>query len=124
MSKYRKRGYKKNTKRNVSAELEGMLFALETLLDITNGVLDETRNENLYLTARDKRLSEMLKEQNICVCRQGEQIERQKKEIVRLKRKISEMQAASQPEKTNKVVTDSDYDKLDFIDDDDVENIE
>ena len=124
MSKYRKRGYKKNTKRNVSAELEGMLFALETLLDITNGILDETRNENLYLTARDKRLSEMLKEQNICVCRQGEQIERQKKEIVRLKRKISEMQAASQPEKTNKVVTDSDYDKLDFIDDDDVENIE
>ena len=124
MSKYRKRGYKKNTKRNVSAELEGMLFALETLLDITNGVLDETRNENLYLTARDKRLSDILKEQNICVCRQGEQIERQKKEIVRLKRKISEMQAASQPEKTNKVVTDSDYDKLDFIDDDDVENIE
>ena len=124
MSKYRKRGYKKNTKRNVSAELEGMLFALETLLDITNGVLDETRNENLYLTARNKRLSDMLKELNICVCRQGEQIERQKKEIVRLKRKISEMQAASQPEKTNKVVTDSDYDKLDFIDDDDVENIE
>ena len=124
MSKYRKRGYKKNTKINVGAELEGMLFALETLLDITNGVLYETRNENLYLTARDKRLSEMLKEQNICVCRQGEQIERQKKEIVRLKRKISEMQAASQPEKTNKVVTDSDYDKLDFIDDDDVENIE
>ena len=124
MSKYRKRGYKKNTKRNVSAELEGMLFALETLLDITNGVLDETRNENLYLTARDKRLSDILKEQNICVCRQGEQIERQKKEIVRLERKISEMEAASQPEKTNKVVTDSDYDKLDFIDDDDVENIE
>ena len=124
MSKYRKRGYKKNTKRNVSAELEGMLFALETLLDITNGVLDETRNENLYLTARNKRLSDMLKELNICVCRQGEQIERQKEEIVRLKRKISEMQAASQPEKTNKVVTDSDYDKLDFIDDDDVENIE
>ena len=124
MSKYRKRGYKKNTKRNVSAELEGMLFALETLLDITNGVLDETRNENLYLTARDKRLSDILKEQNICVCRQGEQIERQKEEIVRLKRKISEMQAASKPEKTNKVVTDSDYDKLDFIDDDDVENIE
>ena len=124
MNKYRKRGYKKNTKRNVSAELEGMLFALETLLDITNGVLDETRNENLYLTARDKRLSDILKEQNICVCRQGEQIERQKKEIVRLKRKISEMQAASQSEKTNKVVTDSDYDKLDFIDDDDVENIE
>ena len=114
MSKYRKRGYKKNTKRNVSAELEGMLFALETLLDITNGVLDETRNENLYLTARNKRLSDMLKELNICVCRQGEQIERQKKEIVRLKRKISEMQAASKPEKTNKVVTDSDYDKLDF----------
>ena len=101
-----------------------MLFALETLLDITNGVLDETRNENLYLTARNKRLSDMLKELNICVCRQGEQIERQKEEIVRLKRKISEMQAASQPEKTNKVVTDSDYDKLDFIDDDDVENIE
>ena len=124
MSKYRKRGYKKNTKRNVSAELEGMLFALETLLDITNGVLDETRNENLYLTARNKRLSDMLKELNICVCRQGEQIERQKEEIVRLKRKISEMQAASQPEKTNKEVTDSDYDKLDFIDDDDVENIE
>ena len=124
MSKYRKRGYKKNTKRNVSAELEGMLFALETLLDITNGVLDETRNENLYLTARNKRLSDMLKELNICVCRQGEQIERQKEEIVRLKRKISEMQAASKPEKTNKVVTDSDYDKLDFIDDDDVENIE
>ena len=124
MSKYRNRGYKKNTKRNVGAELEGMLFALETLLDITIGVLDETRNENLYLTARDKRLSDILKEQNICVCRQGEQIERQKKEIVRLKRKISEMQAASQPEKTNKVVTDSDYDKLDFIDDDDVENIE
>ena len=66
----------------------------------------------------------MLKEQNICVCRQGEQIERQKKEIVRLKRKISEMQAASKPEKTDKVVTDSVYDKLDFIDDDDVENIE
>ena len=124
MSKYRKRGNKKNTKRNVGAELEGMLFALETLLDITNGVLDETRNENLYLTARNKRLSDMLKELNICVCRQGEQIERQKEEIVRLKRKISEMQAASQPEKTNKVVTDSDYDKLDFIDDDDVENIE
>ena len=124
MSKYRKRGYKKNTKRNVSAELEGMLFALETLLDITNGILDETRNENLYLTARNKRLSDMLKELNICVCRQGEQIERQKEEIVRLKRKISEMQAASKPEKTNKVVTDSDYDKLDFIDDDDVENIE
>ena len=97
MSKYRNRGYKKNTKRNVGAELEGMLFALETLLDITIGVLDETRNENLYLTARDKRLSDMLKELNICVCRQGEQIERQKKEIVRLKRKISEMQAASQP---------------------------
>ena len=124
MSKYRKRGYKKNTKRNVSAELEGMLFALETLLDITNGVLDETRNENLYLTARNKRLSDMLKELNICVCRQGEQIERQKEEIVRLKRKSSEMQAASKPEKTNKEVTDSDYDKLDFIDDDDVENIE
>ena len=124
MSKYRNRGYKKNTKRNVGAELEGMLFALETLLDITIGVLDETRNENLYLTARNKRLSDMLKELNICVCRQGEQIERQKEEIVRLKRKISEMQAASQPEKTNKVVTDSDYDKLDFIDDDDVENIE
>ena len=123
MSKYRNRGYKKNTKRNVGAELEGMLFALETLLDITNGVLDETRNENLYLTARNKRLSDMLKELNICVCRQGEQIERQKEEIVRLKRKISEMQAASKPEKTNKVVTDSDYDKLDFIDDD-VENIE
>ena len=123
MSKYRKRGNKKNTKRNVGAELEGMLFALETLLDITNGVLDETRNENLYLTARNKRLSDMLKELNICVCRQGEQIERQKEEIVRLKRKISEMQAASKPEKTNKVVTDSDYDKLDFIDDD-VENIE
>ena len=32
MSKYRKIGYKKNTKRNVGAELEGMLFALETLL--------------------------------------------------------------------------------------------
>ena len=124
MSKYRKRGNKKNTKRNVGAELEGMLFALETLLDITNGILDETRNENLYLTARNKRLSDMLKELNICVCRQGEQIERQKEEIVRLKRKISEMQAASKPEKTNKVVTDSDYDKLDFIDDDDVENIE
>ena len=124
MSKYRNRGYKKNTKRNVGAELEGMLFALETLLDITICVLDETRNENLYLTARDKRLSDMLKELNICVCRQGEQIERQKKEIVRLKRKISEMQAASQPEKTNKEVTDSDTDKLDFIDDDDVENIE
>ena len=124
MSKYRNRGYKKNTKRNVGAELEGMLFALETLLEITNGVLDETRNENLYLTARNKRLSDMLKELNICVCRQGEQIERQKEEIVRLKRKISEMQAASKPEKTNKVVTDSDYDKLDFIDDDDVENIE
>ena len=124
MSKYRNRGYKKNTKRNVGAELEGMLFALETLLEITNGVLDETRNENLDLTARNKRLSDMLKELNICVCRQGEQIERQKEEIVRLKRKISEMQAASQPEKTNKVVTDSDYDKLDFIDDDDVENIE
>ena len=123
MSKYRNRGYKKNTKRNVGAELEGMLFALETLLEITNGVLDETRNENLYLTARNKRLSDMLKELNICVCRQGEQIERQKEEIVRLKRKISEMQAASKPEKTNKVVTDSDYDKLDFIDDD-VENIE
>lgn len=87
MSKYRKRGYKKNTKRNVGAELEGMLFALETLLGITNGVLDETRNENLYLTARNKRLSDMLKELNICVCRQGEQIERQKEEIVRLKRK-------------------------------------
>lgn len=124
MSKYCKRGYKKNTKRNVGAELEGMLFALETLLDITNGVLDETRNENLYLTARDKRLSDMLKELNICVCRQGEQIERQKEEIVRLKRKISEMQAASQPAKTDKEVTDSDTDKLDFIDDDDVENIE
>ena len=124
MSKYRNRGYKKNTKRNVGAELEGMLFALETLLDITIGVLDETRNENLYLTARDKRLSDMLKELNICVCRQGEQIERQKEEIVRLKRKISEMQAASKPEKTNKEVTDSDTDKLDFIDDDDVENIE
>ena len=123
MSKYRNRGYKKNTKRNVGAELEGMLFALETLLDITICVLDETRNENLYLTARDKRLSDMLKELNICVCRQGEQIERQKKEIVRLKRKISEMQAASKPEKRNKEVTDSDYDKLDFIDDD-VENIE
>ena len=124
MSKYRKRGYKKNTKRNVSAELEGMLFALETLLDITNGILDETRNENLYLTARNKHLSDMLKELNICVCRQGEQIERQKEEIVRLKRKISEMQAASQPAKTDKEVTDSDTDKLDFIDDDDVENIE
>ena len=124
MSKYRKRGYKKNTKRNVSAELEGMLFALETLLDITNGVLDETRNENLYLTARNKRLSDMLKELNICVCRQSNEIERQKKEIVRLKRKILEMQAASQPAKTDKEVTDSDTDKLDFIDDDDVENIE
>ena len=101
MSKYRKRGYKKNTKRNVGAELEGMLFALETLLDITNGVLDETRKENLYLTARNKRLSDMLKELNICVCRQ-----------------------ASQPAKTDKEVTDSDTDKLDFIDDDDVENIE
>ena len=124
MSKYRKRGYKKNIKRNVGAELEGMLFALETLLDITNGILDETRNENLYLTARNKRLSDMLKELNICVCRQSNEIERQKKEIVRLKRKILEMQAASQPAKTDKEVTDSDTDKLDFIDDDDVENIE
>ena len=124
MSKYRKRGYKKNTKRNVGAELEGMLFALETLLDITNGVLDETRNENFYLSAQNKILSDRLKETALRMCRQGEQIERQKKEIVRLKRKISEMEAASQPEKTNKVVTDSDYDKLDFIDDDDVENIE
>lgn len=39
MSKYRKRGYKKNTKRNVGAELEGMLFALETLLDITDRLI-------------------------------------------------------------------------------------
>ena len=66
----------------------------------------------------------MLKELNICVCRQSNEIERQKKEIVRLKRKILEMQAASQPAKTDKEVTDSDTDKLDFIDDDDVENIE
>ena len=45
MSKYRNRGYKKNTKRNVGAELEGILLSVEMLLDIANDVLDKTRNE-------------------------------------------------------------------------------
>ena len=62
MSKYHKIGYKKNAKRNVGTELEGMLFAIEMLLDITNDVLDKTRNENLYLTAQNRYLSDLLKE--------------------------------------------------------------
>lgn len=124
MSKYHKRGYKKNAKRNVGTELEGMLFALEMLLDITNDVLDKTRNENLYLTAQNRYLSDLLKEMTARVCRQGDEIERQKEEITLLKRKLSEQQQASQPDKKYKDSIGSDYDKLDFIDDDDVEAIE
>ena len=124
MSKYHKRGYKKNAKRNVGTELEGMLFALEMLLDITNDVLDKTRNENLYLTAQNRYLSDLLKEMTARVCRQGDEIERQKEEITLLKRKLSEQQQASQPDKKYKDSIGSDYDKLDFIDNDDVEAIE
>lgn len=124
MSKYHKRGYKKNAKRNVGTELEGMLFAIEMLLDITNDVLDKTRNENLYLTAQNRYLSDLLKEMTARVCRQGDEIERQKEEITLLKRKLSEQQQASQPDKKYKDSIGSDYDKLDFIDDDDVEAIE
>lgn len=124
MSKYHKRGYKKNAKRNVGTELDGMIFALEMLLDITNDVLDKTRNENLYLTAQNRYLSDLLKEMTARVCRQGDEIERQKEEITLLKRKSSEHQQASQPDKKYKDSIGSDYDKLDFIDDDDVEAIE
>ena len=124
MSKYHKRGYKKNAKRNVGTELEGMLFAIEMLLDITNDVLDKTRNENLYLTAQNRYLSDLLKEMTARVCRQCDKIERQKEEIILLKRKLSEQQTASQPDKKDTDSIGSDYDKLDFIDDDDVEAIE
>ena len=101
-----------------------MLFALEMLLDITNDVLDKTRNENLYLTAQNRYLSDLLKEMTARVCRKGDEIERQKEEITLLKRKLSEQQQASQPDKKYKDSIGSDYDKLDFIDDDDVEAIE
>ena len=124
MSKYHKRGYKKNAKRNVGTELEGILLSVEMLLDIANDVLDKTRNENLYLSAQNKILSDRLKETALRMCRQCDKIERQKEEIILLKRKLSEQQTASQPDKKDTDSIGSDYDKLDFIDDDDVEAIE